>query len=69
MLKTLKKTAMAFAAGAAMVAGLAPGAAQAWEPTKPVTFIIPAGTGGPAKVALVGRSASRFGRVEMLTDD
>ena len=30
---------------------------------------IPAGTGGPAKVALVGRSASRFGRVEMLTDD
>ncbi len=36
--------------GAAMAtcATLAPVAAQAWEPSKPVTFIIPAGTGGGA---------------------
>jgi len=32
-------------AAAAMAAGTA---AQAWEPTKPVTFVIPAGTGGGA---------------------
>ena len=37
-------------AGAALAAAaaLAPSAASAWEPTKPVTFIIPAGTGGGA---------------------
>lgn len=37
-------------AGAALgsIAALAPSAAAAWEPTKPVTFIIPAGTGGGA---------------------
>jgi tripartite-type tricarboxylate transporter receptor subunit TctC len=29
-------------------AALAPSTASAWEPTKPVTFIIPAGTGGGA---------------------
>ena len=48
MLKTLKKTAMAFGAGVAALAAFLPGSAQAWEPTKPVTFIIPAGTGGGA---------------------
>jgi putative tricarboxylic transport membrane protein len=39
----------AFAAALALVA-LAPATAQAqgWEPTKPVTFVIPAGTGGGA---------------------
>ncbi|TAK45340.1 MAG: tripartite tricarboxylate transporter substrate binding protein, partial [Betaproteobacteria bacterium] len=32
--------------GLVMLAGLSPIAAQAWEPTKTVEFIIPAGTGG-----------------------
>ena len=35
-------------AGLALVAACAPLAAQAWEPTKSVEFIIPAGTGGGA---------------------
>jgi putative tricarboxylic transport membrane protein len=35
------------AAAAALAPG-APAAAQAWEPTKPIQFIIPAGTGGGA---------------------
>ncbi|MGL4323090.1 MAG: Bug family tripartite tricarboxylate transporter substrate binding protein [Beijerinckiaceae bacterium] len=42
---------MAGLASVAMAAGLmatAPANAQAWEPTKPVTFVIPAGTGGGA---------------------
>ncbi|HEX6143371.1 MAG TPA: hypothetical protein VFZ01_11665, partial [Geminicoccaceae bacterium] len=34
------------AAGAAVA--VLPGAAQAWEPTKTVEFIVPAGTGGGA---------------------
>ncbi len=34
--------------GLVMLAGLSPIAAQAWEPTKTVEFIIPAGTGGGA---------------------
>jgi tripartite-type tricarboxylate transporter receptor subunit TctC len=33
---------------AAIAGALAPGAARAWEPTKPIEFIIPAGTGGGA---------------------
>jgi tripartite-type tricarboxylate transporter receptor subunit TctC len=33
---------------AASAGALAPGAARAWEPTKPIEFIIPAGTGGGA---------------------
>lgn len=45
--KTLTKTAFALGLGAAVLA--APVAAMAeWAPTKPVTFIIPAGTGGGA---------------------
>jgi len=35
-------------AAAAVIAPAAPATAQAWEPTKPVQFIIPAGTGGGA---------------------
>ena len=35
-------------AAAALAAPATPAAAQAWEPTKPVQFIIPAGTGGGA---------------------
>jgi putative tricarboxylic transport membrane protein len=37
---------MAFAAVAATMAGTV--SAQAWEPTKPVEFVVPAGTGGGA---------------------
>lgn len=48
MLESLRKTTVALAAGVAMLAAFAPGAARAWEPTKAVTFIIPAGTGGGA---------------------
>ena len=41
--------ALGLAAGAlATVAFAAPAAAQAWQPTKAVTFVIPAGTGGGA---------------------
>jgi len=36
------------AAGTAALAAAAPAPAAAWEPSKPVTFIIPAGTGGGA---------------------
>lgn len=42
------KTAALAGAALASLTFLAPGTAQAWEPTKPVTFIIPAGTGGGA---------------------
>ena len=35
-------------AGLALVAMVLPLAAQAWEPTKTVEFIVPAGTGGGA---------------------
>ncbi len=41
--------ALGVAAGAlATVAFATPAAAQAWQPTKAVTFVIPAGTGGGA---------------------
>ena len=43
--KLLKAGAIA---GAAVVSAFAGGPAAAWEPTKPVTFVIPAGTGGGA---------------------
>ncbi len=33
-----------------VVLGLAPAKTQAWEPTKPVEFVVPAGTGGGADV-------------------
>lgn len=36
------------ALGVALVAAAMPATAQAWEPTRPVTFIVPAGTGGGA---------------------
>jgi tripartite-type tricarboxylate transporter receptor subunit TctC len=35
-------------AGIAVAAIVAPMHASAWEPTKPVTFVVPAGTGGGA---------------------
>jgi putative tricarboxylic transport membrane protein len=38
----------AFAAGAGIAMGALPGPAAAWEPTKTVEFIVPAGTGGGA---------------------
>ena len=37
-----------FGIGIAAVAPASPAAAQAWEPTRPIQFIIPAGTGGGA---------------------
>jgi tripartite-type tricarboxylate transporter receptor subunit TctC len=40
--------AAGLAVAAALVVPAPPAAAQAWEPTKPITFIIPAGTGGGA---------------------
>lgn len=43
MLKSMKVLA-----GFALAAGIAATPATAWEPTKPVTFVIPAGTGGGA---------------------
>jgi putative tricarboxylic transport membrane protein len=45
--KTNMRRAM-LAAATAVTAGLLPASAQAWEPTRPVTFIVPAGTGGGA---------------------
>jgi putative tricarboxylic transport membrane protein len=45
------KARVALAAGctaAAALLGAAPVAAQTWEPTKPVEFVVPAGTGGGA---------------------
>ena len=47
--KTGKKCAVALAAAAAMaILGAAAPAQAAWEPTKPVEFVVPAGTGGGA---------------------
>ncbi|MBK9021760.1 MAG: tripartite tricarboxylate transporter substrate binding protein [Sulfuritalea sp.] len=43
----MKLTKIAVAIGAAAALFAAP-AAQAWEPTKPVEFVVPAGTGGGA---------------------
>jgi tripartite-type tricarboxylate transporter receptor subunit TctC len=45
----LRRALRAASAGAAALALLAgPAAAQGWEPTKPVEFVVPAGTGGGA---------------------
>jgi tripartite-type tricarboxylate transporter receptor subunit TctC len=44
----LKMRVRVFAAGAALAAVAAPVSAAGWEPTKPVEFVIPAGTGGGA---------------------
>ena len=41
---------MSLIAVAWVLLGVSPGTANAWEPTKPVEFIIPAGTGGGADV-------------------
>jgi tripartite-type tricarboxylate transporter receptor subunit TctC len=43
----MKLTKIAFALGASL-AFFAASAARAWEPTKPVEFVVPAGTGGGA---------------------
>lgn len=48
MQKTMSSIALVAAIAGGSVALSSPAAAQAWEPTKPVTFIIPAGTGGGA---------------------
>jgi putative tricarboxylic transport membrane protein len=46
MLKTTAKTLLTAAVAATALA--LPASAQTWEPQKPVTFVIPAGTGGGA---------------------
>ncbi len=43
-----EKTSVGLIAGAAVLATLGAGTAHAWEPAKPVEFVIPAGTGGGA---------------------
>lgn len=48
MIDLLRFRALAFAASAAMVVGLGVTPAGAWEPTRNVEFIVPAGTGGGA---------------------
>jgi putative tricarboxylic transport membrane protein len=48
MIDLLRFRALAFAASAAMVATLGAAPAGAWEPTRNVEFIVPAGTGGGA---------------------
>ena len=45
---TLKKMRLHVLAAAAALAGVFSPAAMAWEPTKPVEFVVPAGTGGGA---------------------
>ncbi|GGF88146.1 tricarboxylate transporter [Azorhizobium oxalatiphilum] len=45
---TIRGTLKTLAAGLLAAAFLAPAAATAWEPTKTVEFIVPAGTGGGA---------------------
>jgi putative tricarboxylic transport membrane protein len=47
-MRTRSRNARLITAAAALVAGMMPVAAQAWEPVRPVTFIVPAGTGGGA---------------------
>jgi putative tricarboxylic transport membrane protein len=43
-----KKTITAILAAGAFAAVMTPAQAQSWEPTKPVEFVVPAGTGGGA---------------------
>jgi len=51
MIYSNAKRLLGLAAGAALIGGFGIGAAQAaWEPTRPVEFIIPAGTGGGADI-------------------
>ena len=45
---SLPRRSLAVAAAAVAVAGLCPSASNAWEPTRNVEFIVPAGTGGGA---------------------
>jgi putative tricarboxylic transport membrane protein len=44
----IRSTFVRCVAGAALGLAFGPALAQAWEPTKPVEFIVPAGTGGGA---------------------
>jgi putative tricarboxylic transport membrane protein len=46
--KPARRSIVRRAMGAAVIALVAAAPAQAWEPTKPVEFVIPAGTGGGA---------------------
>jgi tripartite-type tricarboxylate transporter receptor subunit TctC len=44
----MERLTLAFAASLAVVAGLGTSAQAAWQPNRPVEFIVPAGTGGGA---------------------
>jgi tripartite-type tricarboxylate transporter receptor subunit TctC len=48
--RSRRSVAAAIAAALASLLGAAPETAGAWEPTKPVEFVVPAGTGGGADV-------------------
>ena len=48
MLRYLKAAVTSAAAAAVIALATVPAQAQGWEPTKPVEFIVPAGTGGGA---------------------
>lgn len=45
-----RRRAAVFAAAAGVLLGAAPQPAGAWEPTRPIEFVVPAGTGGGADV-------------------
>ena len=44
----MERTSLAFAAGVVLMAGFVAPAQAAWQPNRPVEFIVPAGTGGGA---------------------
>ena len=46
--RTRTRTLLAAACAAALTSLIALPAAAAWEPTKPIEFVVPAGTGGGA---------------------
>jgi putative tricarboxylic transport membrane protein len=50
MTKSIHRASLAVLAGLGVAVALAPVPASAWEPSKPVEFIIPAGTGGGADI-------------------
>ena len=50
MKHTIRKTCLGTALAVAAAVGLAAPTHAAWEPTRPVEFIIPAGTGGGADI-------------------
>ena len=56
-MKSSKRTFLAMATAAALAATTFSGMAQAWEPTKPIDFVIMAGAGGGAAGRVHARRA------------